>query len=158
MPLPPKVCPSCGDEYLHQATTCVHCDVPLVLEGEFDRDAPPPEFPPASELECLRTTQPGWAVALAERLRGAGIAHRVEQTTAGESNAYGVFVLSEDLEAARVIDADHVRSEMPDLPEGFDPRDIPDESEASDACPACGVRIDPEAAECPGCGLFIGEP
>ncbi len=53
MPLPPKVCPECHDEYLHQTTVCIHCDVELVLHDEVP-DNPQPSLPDASELVQLR--------------------------------------------------------------------------------------------------------
>ncbi len=163
MPLPPKVCPECHDEYLHQTTVCVHCDVELVLHDELPDNAPS-SLPEASELECVRVATSGWSVGLAERLREAHIPHRVElvQAPGGATQTlYGLFVLAEDLAAAREIDAGHARREMPDLPEGFDPADMmagpasdPEEGEAG--CPACGDPFDAEAEECPGCGLFLG--
>ncbi len=68
MNLPPKVCPECREEYLHQTEMCVHCDVPLVLESEVGAAPTPPEFPPASELELLRGASMGWSTGLSERL------------------------------------------------------------------------------------------
>ena len=158
-----KMCPECHEEYLHQATVCVHCDVGLVLPDDLP-DSAQPSFPLASELECVRVATSGWSLGLAERLREAGISHRVEAveaTAAGGQILFGLFVRADDLAAARAIDADHARREMPDLPEGFDPADMmtgpaSGTDEGEHACPACGDALDADAQECPGCGLFLG--
>ena len=57
MPLPPKLCPQCREEYVHTATTCVHCEVPLVLEGELSPQDAGDDLPPISELICVRAAQ-----------------------------------------------------------------------------------------------------
>ena len=163
MLLPPKVCPSCRDEFVHAATVCARCDVELVLPENVPADVEP-SFPLASELECVRVAASGWSLGLAERLLERDIPHRVELVeSSGAAQIYGVYVLAEDIEASREIDAAHARREMPDLPEGFDPRDITPgpvaEGEVSEeVCPACGDAIDTAAPECGGCGLFLGAP
>ena len=78
MLLPPKVCPACGDEYLHEASNCVHCDRPLVLDGEQPGGQPREELPPISELVCIRASSVGWAMSLSERLSEEGIPHRIQ--------------------------------------------------------------------------------
>ena len=163
MLLPPKVCPSCRDEFVHAATVCAQCDVELVLPENLPTPVAQ-TFPPASELACVRVAASGWSLGLAERLVEHDIRHRVELVESdGSAQVYGVFVLPEDLEVAREIDAEHARREIPDLPEGFDPRDMREGSvdlgEASeDVCPACGDALDSAAQECGGCGLFLGAP
>ena len=64
MPMPPKVCPQCGEEYLHTASVCIHCDVALVLEGEQPAQSAPEELPPASELVCVRAASVGWGASM----------------------------------------------------------------------------------------------
>jgi len=161
--MPPKFCPECRDEFVHSATICVGCDVPLVLEGELGADRGE-ELPPISELVCIRASAVGWARALSEKLAEAGIPHRIqaagaddgegegEQQKPGENLPYGVYVLDEDVEEATKIDLEHTNSEIPDIPEGFEgaQSDV-----ADDACPACGDPIVPTTDECPGCGLAI---
>lgn len=161
MALPPKVCPECREEYMHQAQTCVDCDVPLVLEGDLGGAPAPPAFPPAAELEVVRSASVGWSTGLSERLSAAGIAHRIEAGEApatGGPSVFGVFVRAEDLDAAREIDAGFMRTQMPDLPEGFDPASLTEEdaAPAADTCPACGDPVAEAVSECPGCGLFLG--
>jgi len=177
MLLPPKFCPSCRDEFLHTAAVCVQCDVALVLEENLP-DESESGFPPDSELVCVRVADSGWSLGLAELLKENQIPHRVGIADAGNAKenqiphrvgiadagnakqVYGVFVLPEDLEAAHALDADHARREMPDLPEGFDPREMmtgpPAEGDTlDDACPACGDALDSASEECAGCGLVL---
>ena len=155
---PPKFCPSCRDEFVHAATVCAQCDVELVLAENLSDET---EFPPASELVCVRVADSNWSLGLAESLRELDVPHRVALLESGSTKqVYGVFVLPEDLDAASRIDADHARREMPDLPEGFDPRDMMTGPAAEvdapeDVCPACGDPIEPTASECAGCGLAI---
>lgn len=159
MALPPKVCPSCGEEYVHSATMCVHCDVGLVLEGELPAGGPAADgLPPTDELHCVRVSVLAWAFSLSDRLRGADIPHRVEAVSDdGEESdkvgavPYGVYVRPEHATAAGEIDADHTAHQIPDMP---------DEIEEGDegACPACGTQVDGAASECPDCGLALLAP
>ena len=159
---PPKFCPECRDEYIHSATVCADCDVPLVFEGELGAAEGTGELPPISELECIRASSVGWAKALSEKLAEAGIPHRIQaagvedgegdRQRPGQNLPYGVFVMEEDVEAATEIDLEHTNSEIPDIPRGFD---IEVTEGAADACPACGDPIDLKTDECPGCGLAI---
>ena len=38
--LPPKICPQCGEEYVHTVQRCVDCDVPLGLDAPAEAPAP----------------------------------------------------------------------------------------------------------------------
>ncbi|MCH2169294.1 hypothetical protein MK489_00805 [Myxococcota bacterium] len=157
MPLPPKICPRCGDEYLHRATQCTNCEIPLILEGEQVGAESVPQLPDVSELVCVRAAASSWILALAERMEEAGIPHRVEasgDTSRAREAPWGIFVRTEDAAAASAIDAEHMKIQMPDLPEGYDPRAT--ESEDGEACPACGEVLAGKSDECPSCGLFLG--
>ncbi len=158
----PKFCPECRDEYLHSATVCADCDVPLVFESELGGEDAADQLPPISELVCIRASSVGWATALSEKLAEAGISHRIQaageddgegdRQRPGQNLPYGVFVLEEDVEAATEIDLEHTNSEIPDIPEGYGTSF----SEGSDdTCPACGDPVDPMMDECPGCGLAL---
>jgi hypothetical protein len=159
---PPKFCPECRDEYIHAATVCADCDVPLIFEGELGNAAVTQELPPISELVCIRASSVGWAMALSEKLAGAGIPHRIQaageedgagdRQRPGQNLPYGVFVMDEDVEAATEIDIEHTKSEIPDIPQDFDTAFT---ERADDACPACGDPIDVAMDECRGCGLAI---
>jgi len=98
--MPPKICPECGEEYVHVASVCIHCDVPLVLEGEVPVESAAEALPPASELVCVRASSVGWAMSLSEHLVEAGIPHRIQAATSdadegeqrkpGQNLPYGV--------------------------------------------------------------------
>jgi predicted RNA-binding Zn-ribbon protein involved in translation (DUF1610 family) len=161
--MPPKLCPECGEEYLHTASACIHCDVPLVLEGERPAQRAVEDLPPASELVCVRAASVGWAMSLSQHLVEAGIPHRVQaaeldadegsRRKPGQNLPYGVFVLAEHAEAAARIDLAHTERQIPDIPEDFGQSEI-----SADDCPACGESIAPTATECPECGLALLPP
>ncbi len=158
MALPPKLCPECEEEYLHTASVCVHCDVPLVLSTDLERERPA-ELPPSAELHCIRVATPAWALGLSERLEQAGVPHRVEAMTPQERAARrgptgavcGVYVLGEDAARAAEIDAGYLQTQLPDLAGGGAAEPL-----AEDSCPACGEPLDAVAPECPGCGIAFG--
>jgi len=158
MTLPPKICPECGEEYVHSAQECIHCDVPLVLEAEL-AEAPVEELAPSSDLVSVRVASAGWALALSERLVEAGIPHRVEAVAGdsspapGRAHPYAVLVRPQDVGRARGIDAEQMQREIPDLPEGWDAPGA-----EAEGCPACGAALAADAAECPDCGLALVGP
>ena len=136
----------------------MHCDVPLTSADMISERSD--ELPPISELHCIRAASASWATGLYELLSDGGIPHRIQ--AAGDDRAgsvrrpghelpYGVYVRAEDLAAASAIDARHMASEIPDLPEGFDL----DGSGIEGACPACGEPVAADAPECGSCGLAL---
>jgi hypothetical protein len=155
MMLPPKRCPECGEEYVHSVQLCPDCGVTLVLEGE-----PMPvhehELPPAEYLVRVRTATLVWARSFSDLLVEAGIPHRVEPEddsvrVAGvpaDAQLCSVFVRPEDRERVAELDAEHLRSQIPDMPEDF-----AGGSSEEGACPACGEPADLAAPECGSCGL-----
>jgi hypothetical protein len=156
--LPPKICPRCGEEYVHTAQTCADCGIPLGL------DAPPEEehleLPPADELVALRNAEVPWIEGLAHALADAGIPSRVElprrEDDSVQSRGLGavrctIFVRPEDAQAAARIDAAFARSQVPDLPDAE-----AGEWGESEGCPGCGSAVDADASECPECGLSFG--
>jgi hypothetical protein len=156
--LPPKLCPECGEEYVHTVLVCPDCDVPL----GSDAPAAPAAFqlPPAEELVALRNAEVPWIDGLAHALADAGIPSRVElprseDTKSVQSRGLGairctIFVRPQDAPAAAAVDAAFARTQVPDLP-----ADTVQWSE-SDACPGCGTALPADAVECPECGLAFG--
>lgn len=152
MERPPKSCPRCGEEYVHEASMCADCGVALVLDPQAAEAEP--ELPPARELVSVRNADLRWIHGLAERLAGAGIPSRVElaETPArpGAAARGTLFVRPQDAEAAAGIDSAFARQQIPDLPE-----DVSAQWVESEACPACGTEVPPDAEACPDCGLVI---
>jgi hypothetical protein len=152
--LPPKVCPQCGEEYVHTVTRCADCDVPLGFDAPAA--APALELPPAEELVALRNAEVPWIEGLAHALADAGIPSRVEllrrEDSTVQSRGLGaircnIYVRREDAADAARIDAEFARTQVPDLPQA-------DAAwEESEACPGCGSALGADAAECPECGL-----
>jgi len=153
MPLPPKHCPECGGEYVHTVLVCARCGVALVLAGE---PIAVRELPPSAELSKVRTATLSWARSFSDLLAEAGIAHRVElegeavRAAAGPADAQlcSVFVRPEDREEVARLDALHLRSQIPDVPEDYAGAEIEEGH-----CPACGEPADLDAPECASCGL-----
>ena len=154
-------CPECRSEYLGSAIRCADCDVALVEEAALDAAGATEEMPPAARLTCVRAASLGWASALSERLREAGISHRIEAAAddddgsvrrPGANLPYGVYVREEDAAAAARVDDAFMRSQIPDLPAAEAADGGPPGGEG---CPACGADLVADAAECPDCGLAL---
>ena len=154
-------CPRCRCEYFGRVVECADCGVALVPEHALAASQPG-ELPPVSELTCVRASAVGWAQGLSLRLSEAGIAHRIEavpdeggsESVRGEPDAllpYGVWVREEELAAAREVDEDFLRSQIPDLPEDLSAQ----EAVGDDQCPACGMAVSSDTEECPDCGLVL---
>jgi len=155
--LPPKICPQCGEEYVHTVQRCVDCDVPLGADAPAE--TPVLELPPSEELVAVRNAEVPWIEGLAHALAAAGIPSRVElprrEDQSVQSRGMGaircnLFVRPEDTEAAARIDATFARTQVPDLPEA--------ESSwgEAEACPGCGTELAADAIECSECGLSFG--
>jgi hypothetical protein len=153
--LAPKRCPSCGDEFVSTALRCPVCDVALVAGGAAPAG---PEVLASGDLVPLRSDTAAWIESLADDLAEAGIPCRVEIAAkqpdrARAGPAVVLLVRREDLPRARQVDAEVLRRQVPDLAEHLEVG--PGES---DACPACGTPLAPDALECGECGLgFAGE-
>ena len=157
--LPPKICPRCGEEYVHTAQTCVECDVPLGFDAPSG-EAPRDELPPAEDLVPIRNAEVPWIDGLAHALADAGIPSRVELPRKEDSTVQGrgmgairctIYVRQEDVADAARIDAEFARTQVPDLPD-----ENAGEWGESDGCPGCGATLAADATECPDCGLAFG--
>ena len=133
---------------------------------------------PSTDDELLSAHPPALAEELARRLHEAGIELRLdveparparrEEPPAGYVEAerawgsqkmaarggYGsggrvrIWVAAADLARARSVESRFIREQVPDVPEGFDPDQLP-----SDRCPACDAQLPPDAQTCPECEL-----
>lgn len=153
-----QVCPECRVEYSMSAEHCVDCRVGLVPAHALADEPHAEDFPPSSELSCIRVAPLPWMQALSAALQEDGVAHRVEPAQAehapegqrpdvfGDVGLFGLYVREADAEAAREFDGTMasrlIPEEAPELPEGEE-----------DACPACGTALDAQATVCPDCGL-----
>ena len=157
------ICPQCEAEYLATAIECVECRVALVHPEQLAA-VEVEDLPPVSELTCIRAASVAWTRALSERLSEAGIPHRVEAISEGADDddsvrkrpnfrlPCGVYVRPDDSRAAAEVDADFMRSQIPDLPDGLE---ISGGSQDAESCPACGEHVSLDTRECPGCGLVL---
>jgi hypothetical protein len=151
----PKLCPECGEEYVHTVLRCPDCDVALGADGPAPAAAF--ELPDAEQLVLLRNAEVPWIDGLAHALAEAGIPSRVElprveDTKSVQSRGMGnvrctIYVRSEDAPEAARIDAEFARTQVPDLP------DDAEQHAESDGCPGCGTTVASDATECPECGL-----
>lgn len=157
MELPPKICPRCGEEYVHTAVRCADCDVALGSEGPREEVAL--ELPPAEELVALRYAEVPWIEGLYQALAEEGIPSRIElpRREDGRVQQAGtggvrctILVRPEDRDAAARIDGVFARTQVPDLP------DDAESWQESDTCPACGDPLSSDSGECAGCGLNLG--
>ena len=155
-----KICPSCGEEYVHSATTCVDCGVPLGFEAPASPEAP--ELGASDRLVPLRHAEVPWIEGLAHALAEAGIPSRVvlpDEPDLRRVQGRGtgalrctLYVRSEDAAAAAEVDTEFARGQVPDLPE-----DAGSGWAETEACPGCGAPLSTQAEECPECGLaFAG--
>jgi len=160
--LEPRVCPACGAEYRPTITHCADCGDELVSHSELAAHARAVgEFPPVSELVCVRVAPLAWTRLLSETLESDGIAHRVEGARPGDApegqnaqgfgdvDLFGLHVKEQNLPTAREID-EHIAEQM--LPD----EGTADPGEEDDVCPACGAALGSSDAECSDCGLTFG--
>jgi hypothetical protein len=153
-----RICPECGEEYTLVPSECADCRVPLVFPDEIEPEAAPIDFPPVSDLECVRVGPLPWTRALSAALESSEIQHRVEPDTRSEAeggvdrstfdgaDVFGTWVMPGHLEAAREIDKvvfAHIHGQQSDAPE----------ASADEVCPACESPIGTDALECSDCGL-----
>ncbi len=157
-----KMCPECHEEYTLVATRCADCDVDLVHGDELAAEEEELEdFPPASELKCVRVAPLPWIRALSEALQQGGVVHRVEPGSAddapegqrpevfGDVQLFGLYVRSEQASTARELDVSIAAQVLPE-----EAPTVEDGEE--ETCPACGTGLAADVVECPDCGLRLG--
>lgn len=158
-------CPSCGDEYRPEFTTCAHCGGALVAAGdrriaEREKGGSPPRPEALSPGDDLIAVRQGTLLDLKQLrnvLAGASIASLLAgdgpECTKGcrGSASFLLLVRQQDVEAAqRVLAEEFRRTTGLDRPG----EDVPD----GDRCPSCGSMLRQELEHCPDCGLFFQLP
>jgi hypothetical protein len=121
--------PALADEL---ARRLVEAGVEVHLQPEPARPARREE-PPAGYLEGERA----WGSQKMAARGGYGSGGRVQ-----------IYVAEADLARARSVESRFIREHVPDVPEDFDPDNLP-----SDRCPACDAQLPAEARVCPECEL-----
>jgi hypothetical protein len=156
------ICPECRAEHTRTATRCADCDVELVTPDRIAaEEAEIAEFPPASELDCVRVAPLAWVRALSQGLEQGGIPHRVEPareedapegqdaTIFDGAQLFGIYVRGAEAAVARELDqsiaVQLLPDEAPPLAEG-----------EQESCPACTSPLAADAVECGDCGLQLG--
>lgn len=159
-----RYCPRCGVAHQAWATRCADCDCELVDEPPPPSQAlPPSALPPARELACLDTGDAWHVRSLAEALQAGGLSCRIDSHPpdaplsgpgfsarrgfSGATTRLGVYVLPDELEAARRIQDEHRRSRTPGEAE------LAAGEHGEEACPACGTPLAASAEACGECGL-----
>jgi hypothetical protein len=156
------VCPECFAEHTLSVTHCADCGVELVSPAAIAAvEAEVAEFPPASELDCVRVAPLAWVRALSEGLERGGVAHRVEPAREEDApdgqeasifdgaQLFGLYVRNNDAAAARELDKSIAVQLLPD--------EAPPLAEGEEEnCPACGSALAADVVECGECGLRLG--
>lgn len=150
-----QICPSCKGEFTLAVDRCGECEVDLVPP-----DAAADEFPPASELICVRVAPPSWIEAVSNALEERGVMHRVEPVApdaipegveaVGTGALFGLFVDEAGEAPARELDHQIAAQVQPEQhAEELGAGEV-------ESCPACGEVLPGDATECPECGLAFG--
>jgi len=162
-------CPKCKSEFLAGYAECANCKVPLVEklgQESFSDDAMLKYF--EGKTVELVTSGPMAMVREAQRLFEAqGVQTRVvaeeeKPELGGTHQVFRLEIVREDLERARKVVGDRWKEFVE--AEGLTPGEAKDVVLAAGAeteCPACTTRFtpaNPDTAECPDCGLFLGVP
>jgi hypothetical protein len=156
------VCPECFAEHTRAVTHCGDCGVELVTPNAIAAvEAEVAEFPPASELDCVRVAPLAWVRALSNGLERDGVAHRVEPASEEDApegqdveifagaQLFGLYVRGNDAAAARELDQSIAVQLLPD-------EALPLAEGEEESCPACGSPLALDAVECAECGLRLG--
>jgi hypothetical protein len=143
-----RVCVECGEEYRPEITTCADCGGRLEdRHDDADRTVLPAADPvaggPETEAEFTETVLQAQKVkdltGEADRLVEAGIAFRLRPAPGA---GYRLLVAAADQDRALAA-----LGLLADEAAGGGER----------SCPACGAGLQPGAADCPECGLAVGD-
>jgi predicted amidophosphoribosyltransferase len=145
-----RVCVDCGEEYRPEIATCADCGGQLedrhgdsaeggawASEPEGGEEAPESDFT-VTALHAEKATD---LTTDADRLLVAGIPFRLRSAPRG---GYVILVTPADRDRALAL-------------LGLLPDRSGEQEGAMRTCPACETSVDAAAAECPECGLTIGD-
>lgn len=170
-----KVCRECGEEYRPEILRCADCGGELEARLEEERaawpepagggPAPPAEdWRPAGDYQPIAwSPHPSELTGLADRLLEAGIPFYLRpREGVGRASAYEIRVREEEREAAlELLEAAGPSPAPESVDAGLTHTGSASPSRASGAtrpcCPACGHSLAEGAAECPECGLAVGD-
>jgi len=142
-----RVCVECGEEYRPEIVACADCGGRLEdRHDDGDRTVVPDREPADSGLETdaeftesiVHAEKATDLTGEADRLVEAGVAFRLRPAARGAG--YRLLVAAPD--------RDHALAVL-----GL----LSDESADVRFCPACGIPTQPGSAECPECGLVVGD-
>ena len=143
-----RVCVECGEEYRPEIAACADCGGRLEdRQDDGDRTVVPPSEPSGSGQETdaefteaiLHADKVTDLTAEADRLFEAGIAFRLRHA---QGAGFRLLIAAPDRDRALtllglLVDADALGAER--------------------SCPACGVMVQAGTADCPECGLSVGD-
>ncbi len=152
-----KICAKCGAEYSPQALMCADCGGALVWPHQYEE-----RFVPLADEEervLIREGSMRYLKELRGHLEKDGI--RSDIRFHGEipgacpttKPRFGLYVPVEDEAAAKEVDRRHWIQGAPEHASSFKY----EEQELKGVCPACSHTLPEKAAECPECGLVMGD-
>jgi hypothetical protein len=150
-----KICPDCLTEYYPHIENCADCGAVLLLPEEIKKAQDKKKLCREKALENQVVVREGdlkWMSELSHVLIDSGISCAV-RTDAGCSkgrcgHTHYLLVSSQDAEKAHEKVEEYYAEIHPEI-------QASKEMLNQGKCPACGSHADPDAAECPDCGLTL---
>jgi len=163
-----KICPKCEDEFRDDMQQCARCQVPLVVEGEFQAKAKLAVHEILSLTKAQRFLE--GPLDTCREIEKVLLSHDVpsmlepikeaQEASLGSASIkrYAVLVGEDDLQ--RAAEALQSRFAAQIEKEGFGAfsHSVVRLDEGDITCPACGFVGALENGMCPECELFLGEP
>ncbi|MEE8409109.1 MAG: hypothetical protein V3T05_05860 [Myxococcota bacterium] len=158
-------CPKCRDEYVDTVAVCAHCEVDLVdAIPDDDVFASPESMSKALQGKDLEALFVGNHVALQDAQRNLAeqqfasviAGEAADEIEPGMHARFFLMVRASELDAIRR----YVQGQWDEglVSEGLMLKQNTDVAAVEGGCPACGTEMPGDAAECPECGLFLGNP
>jgi hypothetical protein len=150
-----KICPDCTTEYFAHIENCADCGSVLLSPEEHERVQEDRKRCKEKILEDTVVLKDGdlkWIDELYNVLINAGIPCAVNADTGCKKgccgNPYQLLVSREHAEKANELVEEHYTKLHPEI-------QVSREMMSQGNCPACSSPVDPNAAECPDCGLVL---